>query len=238
MITMYKHFTVHSKNIITKLSFKFMGTLKRQIKPFKAPLRSSNPASFISIADKQNVAADNLKSSKQDGQLRKKTLAIDNDLRALHKEIDSLKSALDILAKYDKEKEVLKLIDKWRGVCQAGMSYMFNSTMIKIGKMGGYEELRRREIEAEKRKIEYQCADGIQDEIDGILESDQFKVLSPGEQAEIKDRLNERLVETQKWQEKQLELLEQKLLGSSNREMTMEELSKRLKIDYSMVFPL
>lgn len=154
-----------------------------------------------------------------------------------NKNIVQLQQGIKLLESYKSEEKNLILIDKWRGVCQSGMSYMLNSTLIKIDKLGGYEEMRRKEIDAEKRKIEYQLDDRLRYQMDEVTESDDFRLLSVEDQLEYKERMEEKLLETEALKEKQFAKLDQQLLETANHEMSMNELAKRLKIEFRLVFP-
>lgn len=180
-------------------------------------------------------------SSIEDRQLATQTRLLYNEVSrqkgSYKKHIEHLVQANRILANYEKEERVLELITKWRGICQAGMSYMLNSTLIKIDKMGGYEELLRRECEAEKRKLEYHFGDTLEEEMEAVFESEDFKALSEEVQQEYRDKMTEQSKEAQERKEKEFAALETKMKANVGREMTMQELSKRMKMDYSTIFP-
>ncbi|CCH61468.1 hypothetical protein TBLA_0E04130 [Henningerozyma blattae CBS 6284] len=154
----------------------------------------------------------------------------------LQKEITQLKTGIHILQNYEKELKVKELITKWRDVCQAGMSYMYNSAAIKIDRMGGFEEFRRKELENEKRRLEYQMDDSLQLEVDSILESEEFNNLTIDDQEEYKTQMNEKLEEMEKMKNSKLEALEAEMESSRNQTFTMQELAKRLKVDYKFIF--
>ncbi|SCU85112.1 LAMI_0C10176g1_1 [Lachancea mirantina] len=176
----------------------------------------------------------NRKDLKRRNEKREVTLI--TDINQLKRKILHLKSGIKILNSYEKETEVENLAFKWRRICQAGMAYMLNSTLIKIDKMGGYEELVRREIEAEKRKIEYQFSDNLEQDIENLLESEEFKMLSTDEQQEYRDKMDAKRQEVEDLQQKELQKLEEKLGKTRETQMTMQELARRLNVDYKMVF--
>ncbi|SCV05748.1 LANO_0H14312g1_1 [Lachancea nothofagi CBS 11611] len=157
-------------------------------------------------------------------------------IRKLRKQHSALESALKILGKFEKEREVLRLIEKWRSICQAGMSYLLNSTLLKISKMGGYEELVRKEAEAEKRKLEYHFSDQIQNQIDDIMDSDEFKLMTEYDQEELRQQMDQKREENDRFQRKELEKLDAKLKENSNSELTMQGLAVRLKVNHDMIF--
>ncbi|SCU82838.1 LADA_0C08240g1_1 [Lachancea dasiensis] len=159
-----------------------------------------------------------------------------DEIRALKKESASIESAIKVLNKHEKEQEVQLLIDKWKAICQGAMAFLMNSTLLKIGKMGGYEELVKKEVEAEKRKFEYQFSDQLENEIDGILESDDFKMLSEYDQEDLRRQMELKREESKAFQQRELEKLDAKTTSCAEGELTMEELAKRLKVDYNLIF--
>ena len=154
------------------------------------------------------------------------------------KNISQLKNANRILKRRinGEEKDISELIAKWRQICQGAMSYLLNSTLFKIDRMGGFEELVRREIEAEKAMIEDQVDSELQGEIEDIEDSEEFRSLPEDSKAEYKQRIEEKTTEMEVWKQKRFIALDEKLKGLAGREMDMEELSRRLKVDYSLVF--
>ncbi|QLL30904.1 hypothetical protein HG536_0A07190 [Torulaspora globosa] len=179
--------------------------------------------------------------SVEDRKLATQTRLLFNELSrqkaSYKKHIDQLKQAIKILESFETEERILDLISKWRGVSQAGMSYMLNSTLLKIDKMGGYEELLRRECEAEKRKIEYQFSDNLQEDMEAVFESEDFQALSEEMQQEYREQMMEQVKEAQIRKEKEFAEIELKMKQSAGQEMSMQELSKRMKLEYSMIFP-
>lgn len=179
--------------------------------------------------------------SLEDRKLATQTRLLFNELSrqkaSYKKHNDQLEQAIKIMSSFEKEERVIELISKWRGVSQAGMSYMMNSTLLKIDRMGGYEELLRRECEAEKRKIEYQFSDTLEQDMDTVLESEEFQALSKEMQQEYQDQMDWQLNEAQKRKDKEFEALESKMKQNAGQELSMQELSRRMKMDYSMIFP-
>ncbi|SMN22167.1 similar to Saccharomyces cerevisiae YPL121C MEI5 Meiosis specific protein involved in DMC1-dependent meiotic recombination, forms heterodimer with Sae3p [Maudiozyma saulgeensis] len=215
----------------------------------KCPMKSSFKSPFRSgITKLQNRGEVSLKTCNttytrllNEKQLSLQNRVIYNDLTRkisfYRKEITNLSEAINIMKKYDKELKLDELIMKWRNVCQSSMSYLFNATLFKIDKLGGYEEFIRKEIEAEKAKLEYQLDDSVEEEISGILESDEFQALPPDDQEEYKIKFEEKREEVEKVKQNALKVLDDKLILAQNKEITMEELTKRLKVDYNLVYP-
>lgn len=177
----------------------------------------------------------------EDQRLKNQTRLLYSELSkqksSYRRHIDQITQALKILEANQDEIRVLALIEKWRGIAQAGMSYMLNSTLIKITKMGGYEELLRKEFEAERRKLEYQINDGLMDDMEQIIESEEFQALSEDMQQEYKDQMNERMLEIQSKKDKEIAKLEDKMKENAGQELTMQELAKRIKMDFTLIFP-
>lgn len=189
----------------------------------------------------KNLILKKEKGTIEDRQLAAKSRLLNDELTrqiAIYRKSNfQLQQATKILNEYEKEIKVLKLIQKWRAVAQAGMSFLLNSTLLKISKLGGYEKLVRKELEAKKRKIEYQVDDTMQDQMDEVLESEDFQILPEEDQQEYKDCMADKIQEAQSWKEKEFTRLEEEFRNCADQEMTMEELSKRLKVEYALVFP-
>lgn len=212
-------------------------------KGFKSPFRSpfngtTKKVQKKSINRKYSGESNN---TLEDIQLSKSLKLLYNELtrqiRSYEKENANLKDAIKIATSYNKELETIQLCEKWRNICQGATSYLYNSTLFKIDKLGGYEEFIRKEVESEKKQMEYQLEDNLQVEIDNFLDSEEFQALSEDEQDEFKRKIKEQTEEVAKQKEKVLESLERKILGASGKEMTMKELALRLKIDYDFIFP-
>lgn len=207
-------------------------------KPFKSPVVGSRkPTSPLNLDANLALQNASIEDQKLIRELKNLENELDAQIRVYDKRSNTLKQGVKIASLFEKEEKVMCLIVKWRGVCEAGLSYLMNSTMLKINQMGGYEEFRRKEIENEKRKIEYQSDNGLQDQMDEMLESEEFRRLPIEEQEEIKQRIEDKTQEMRKWRQAEFERLENQLTACANQEMTMEELAKRLKVEYKMIFP-
>ncbi|CAL9729950.1 meiosis protein 5 [Monosporozyma unispora] len=148
-----------------------------------------------------------------------------------------LKEALKLLNNFDKEIRTKKLIQKWRNITQGVMSYILNMTLCKIDRIGGYEELRKKELKLQKKRLEYMLDDSMQDEVDNVFESEEFNQLPVDDQEEYKRVMEEKLKDFESHKAKELKKLEDEINSSANKEMDMEELAKRLKVSYPLVFP-
>lgn len=161
---------------------------------------------------------------------------LDRQIRDLTKKEFALKRAVKIMQTYDNELKTIELINKWRSTCQCGMSYMLNTILVKIDRMGGYQEYKRKEIEARKRQVEYQYDDGIQQQMEEILESPDFFHLPIEEKEEIRERMDEKVREAEEMKQNELQKFENELRKEDNDEMTLQELAAKLKVDYDMVY--
>lgn len=214
--------------------------IPRKRSTFKPPIKSSEripstPETLVK-ASVNKVSKGSIEDRKLTNELNLLNNEYTRQINSYKMENNQLRQAIKVLKNYEQETKVLNLIDKWRGISQGGMSYMLNSTMLKILKMGGYEELKRKEIEAEKRKIEYQMDDSLQDEMDNVLESEEFQMLPEEDQEEYKKRMQDKIDEMEICKEKALAKLEEQVNSSANQEMTMQELAQRLKMDYELIF--
>ncbi|CUS20461.1 LAQU0S01e07096g1_1 [Lachancea quebecensis] len=211
---------------ITKMS------LEIQRKPFKTP--------FLSSAKREGGSGSKAYRCKEisysNRQVSKEERILNEQIKKIRRDNTTLQNSLKILRKYERELEVLELIVKWRSICQAGMAYLMNSTLLKVNKMGGYEELIRKEVEAEKRRLEYQFAGRLQDEVDGVLDSEEFKALPESEQQWLRKDLQQKVDSNEKLQQNEIKKLDSKLNDSTNKQMTMQELANRLKVDYVLIF--
>lgn len=201
---------------------------------FKCPVITSTPRKSIQnrISKQTNLGGhkfSNRQTSLQYNELRKQ-------IREKEKENDQITDALKILNKYEKDLQIEQLISKWRGVCQGAMSYLFNETLFKVDKLGGYEEFIRREVDAEKARLEYQMDNSMEDEFSTLIESDEFQNLPLDDQEEYRARMEEQRNEAEILKEKSLQQLDKKMTEASGKEMTLEELARRLNVSYDLVY--
>ncbi|EJS41427.1 mei5p [Saccharomyces arboricola H-6] len=188
---------------------------------------------------------DNRICKKGDKDLKKHTnqkqLVIQNreltkQLNLLRQENNHLQQACKILSE-DKITENKKSIEKWRTICEMELSFILNSTLIKINRMGGYKDFLEKEMEGKKRRLEYQIDNGMEDQAYEVRESESFKQLSEVERQDWESQMNEQLEELEKNKVAELEKLNRVLLDSEGKEFDMAELCTRLKLDYNLVFP-
>ncbi|CAI4861774.1 CRB_1a_G0054870.mRNA.1.CDS.1 [Saccharomyces cerevisiae] len=164
-----------------------------------------------------------------------KEIAIKNreltkQLTLLRQENNHLQQACKILSE-NKIIENRKSIEKWRDNFQRwNCLFILNSTLIKINRMGGYKDFLEKEMEAKKRRLEYQIDNGMEDQICEIKESDDFRQLSEVEKQEWESQMNEQLKELEKKKKiAELEKLNKVLHDSEGKDFGMAELCTRLK---------
>ncbi|CCD25029.1 Mei5p NDAI_0E02120 [Naumovozyma dairenensis CBS 421] len=181
--------------------------------------------------------------------LKKKNMLLHNELvnqiKSYERENNELKRMQKFITNdYSRgggEGSTQQLIKKWRSISQMTMSYLLNSISCKIDKMGGYEEFIRKEFNMEKQKLEYHLDDGIRESYEEVMESEEFQNLNKDEQLEYQEQMENKLVELENFKTKQLERLENEfqsiIKNDSQGGLDMKQLAKRLKVDYSLVFP-
>lgn len=199
-------------------------------KPFQCPFKNGNKLKF------KEESIDTLTSNTRKITIHSNTKNKPFSKCILSTEIKEFKQALNILNNYEKELNTRRLIRKWRCITQGAMSYILNMTLCKIDKIGGYEELRKKEFDLQKKRLEYMMDDSMQDEMDTIIESEDFKSLPIDDQVEYQTMMDERLKNFQIHKQNELDRLEKQMNNTTNSEMNMEELAERLKVDYKMVF--
>lgn len=187
---------------------------------------------YNSLIDKNEM------TSNLNKELKRMENEIDKEIRGLVKKESKLKRANQILSSYENEIKTKNLIQKWRSICQSGMSYLLNSVQLKIDRMGGYQEYKRKEVDAIKRQIEYKYDDSLQQQMDEILESPDFFHLPEEEKNEIRECMDERIKEVEEIKLKELEKVEKKLQQADIQEMTLQELASKIKVDYDLVYCL
>ncbi|AET41579.1 Mei5p Ecym_8301 [Eremothecium cymbalariae DBVPG len=199
-------------------------------KTFKVPFRTTSD-----IKSPKNEFLN--QGSQISSEIKQLESRIDSELREYNKKETLLKRAVKVASTYDQEENTRDLIVKWRGVCQGAMAYILNSTILKINKMGGYKEFKQKEVEKLKKQIEYQADDGIEEQINMVLESEDFLMLPSEEQQEIREQMEEKRLEAEKEKEKALARLEVQFGDNEQDEMTLQELAQRLKVEYNLVYP-
>ncbi|CCC69128.1 hypothetical protein NCAS_0C01380 [Naumovozyma castellii] len=207
--------------------------------PFKGVVTPNSSLVQKSVSLKKAVVIDN---NSEETRLNRGQKLLVNELDKQIRSYERLNIELIQAIKYldDDNSEELKteqLINKWRDISQSTMAYLLNSILNKIDKMGGYEEFRQKEIEREKTQLEYQLDDGIEESFGSILESDEFKMLSLEDQDEYKQEMETKLKEMEEFKQKQLEKFEKEMENVTNKQLDMKELSKRLNVEYDLVFP-
>lgn len=157
-------------------------------------------------------------------------------INSFKKTKDSLLQAIKILKSIDKEEKTEKCIDKWRDVSVREMSYILNMTLLKINKMGGYEEFVRKEVEGEKDSLRYNSKNDFEEQMEDYFHSSEFQNLEPDEQERIKKEAADQIEIINEKMEKKLNKLNAKIEEAANRDFDMQDLCKRLQVDFHLVF--
>jgi hypothetical protein len=163
--------------------------------------------------------------------LRRKETELDMKIRKTKGRIESLKRAKNILSKQDTMSNE-DLILKWRDAAQKASNYLLNAAVEKVNKAGGKKEFKRREREKLKESLEYSIDNSFQDRIGEITNSEEYDNLPEDEKERILDDLD-------KEHERAMEEAGKSLMDDEieDDEFTMNDLYKRLKMDYKLVYP-
>ncbi|CCE82020.1 Piso0_002712 [Millerozyma farinosa CBS 7064] len=149
---------------------------------------------------------------------------IDRQIREWQKKKDMIVKAVRY-KKTNESERIDQLICKWRDVCQSASNYLLNSMQLKIMHSGGYrvwkEKNSRKDVDRaqeQEQRIE---------ELNDIVNSEEFGDLSTLEQSDIMDHLHDlskdSLTDTED--------------NNEEEEFTMQMLYKMLNIDYDTVYP-
>lgn len=174
-------------------------------------------------------------------QLSKMTY-VEESMRHMDREILKYKQRLEKLekikakrAKSSEKDELEQLIEKWRKAAQAASNYMMNEAQLKIDRMGGIEEYRKKQNENKLRRMRFKYDNAVLPELEQFMESDQYKHLDKYQKEEFlgKKRKMEKLGE-------EIESGEYKPTGDNHveedTEFSMKELYRQLHLDYDLVY--
>ncbi|KAL6944996.1 hypothetical protein ACO0QE_002439 [Hanseniaspora vineae] len=175
-------------------------------------------------------------ASNTKAELLKKDRTLNLTIISLKKTRNSLTQAIKVLKDIHKEKETETCIEKWRDVSIKEMNYILNMTLLKINKMGGYEEFVRKEVEAEKDGLRYNGGTEFEEQMEEYFDSEEFQNLEPDEQERIKKEGADQIEAINGKMEKELEKLDAKIDEATNKDFEMQNLCKKLQVDYHLVF--
>ncbi|QPG74925.1 hypothetical protein FOA43_002263 [Brettanomyces nanus] len=205
------------------------------------PIGSSSPLTLRSFSSPPaELRSNKIPLQVRLNQISKSTYVGESD-RQLKREILKYRTILDKLAKIKQRREhktvddVDRLVDKWRNTAIAASNYMLNEARLKINKIGGIEEYRRKQQVSKLRKLKFQYDNNMLSEIEDYMKSDVYKVLDKYEKEQVRDRKKEI--------EKISEGIESGDYPGSDKqqnndnEFSMRELYAQLHLDYEIVYP-
>ena len=159
--------------------------------------------------------------------------------RQLQREILKYQSEINLMKKLKKYRETNdtekldRLIDKWRDIAAKGSNYLYNEARLKISRMGGLDEFRKKQKKTKLRKMKFEYDESLLYRIEEYMESEEYKNLDNYEKEEVISRKKEI--------EEMSEKIENGDFLSDNDddeedEFTMKELYKQLGLDYDLVY--
>ncbi|VEU21762.1 DEKNAAC102714 [Brettanomyces naardenensis] len=201
----------------------------------------SNSMSPLAVRSFSSPSAD-LRSIKiplqvQLNQLSKESYVGESE-RELKRKMLKYKGMFDKLEKIKKQREggendeLDQLIDKWRDAARAASNYMLNEARLKINKMGGIEEYRRKQQTSKLRKLKFQYDSTMLSEIEEYMNTEKYKNLDTFEKQEVIDRKREIEKISEKIENGEYEANDE----HNDSEFSMKELFGQLHLDYDLVW--
>ncbi|GMF06871.1 unnamed protein product [Ambrosiozyma monospora] len=108
-----------------------------------------------------------------------------------------------------------------------------NEARLKIDRMGGIEEYRKRQKQAKMRRKKYQFDESLLYRLEEYIESDEFKELDKYDKNEILKKKREAEKMSERIENGEFDLSDQE---EDESEFTMEELYKQTGLDYKLVY--
>lgn len=159
--------------------------------------------------------------------------------RQLQREILKYQSEVNLMKKIKKYRETNdtekldRLIEKWRNIAEKGSNYLYNEARLKISRMGGLEEFRKKQKKSMLRKKKFEFDESLLYRIEEYMESEEYKNLDDYEKEEVISRKKE--IEEMSEKIENGEFLQDDESNDED-EFTMKELYKQLGLDYSLVY--
>lgn len=158
-------------------------------------------------------------------------LSLKTRVNQMKKEVGVLQS----VKKYRNGKDLDPLIEKWKLNGQMAANHLFNDAKIKIERMGGIMEFKKRERKLKNRQRRFEFDDSMILELDDYMRTDEFQSLDNYDKQGILER------------KQQLEDIQEKFENESDKEdndgsdddkgeLTLEELFKQMKMDINLFF--
>lgn len=162
--------------------------------------------------------------------------------RQLEREITKYTSEINLMKKIKKYREtndtqkLNELIEKWRDIAQKGSNYLFNAAKLKISRMGGIEEFRKRQKKSKLKKMKFEFDESLLFRIEEYMETEEFKNLEGYEKEEVLSRKKELEEMSEKLENGQIAFGDEEEEDDDDDEFTIEELYKQLGLDYELVY--
>ncbi|GAV27301.1 hypothetical protein PMKS-000765 [Pichia membranifaciens] len=160
--------------------------------------------------------------------------------RQLQREILKYQSEINLMKKLKNYRETNdtekldRLIDKWRDIAAKGSNYLYNEAKLKISRMGGLEEFRKKQKKTKLRKMKFEYDESLLYRIEEYMESEEYKNLDSYEKEEVISRKKE--IEEMSEKIENGDFLSDDNDDDEEDEFTMKELYKQLGLDYSLVY--
>lgn len=163
--------------------------------------------------------------------------------RQLKRDIIKLQTEINIMKKVKKYRDsgehdkLIELIDKWKNIAEMASNYMFNQASVKVSRMGGMNEFRKRQKKSKLRKMKYEFDEGMLYRLEEYMESEGFRNLDKYDQNELLDRKAEMEKMSEKIENGDIPLSDDdEEEEDGGDEFTMKDLYKQLGLDYELVF--
>lgn len=213
--------------------------------PISLRARYGSAQSPLAVRSFSSPAADIRMSGKipiqvQLNQLSKSTFVEENE-RQLEREIQRYEQSIEKLKSIEKERskdakgdDLDGLIAKWRDAAKAASNYVLNDAKLKIDRMGGIEEYRKKQQGSRLRQLRFQYDTTALSELDDFMRSPKYKSLGKVEKEEVEDR--KRAIEKMGEKIEHGELPGGNSGGDLEKEFSMRELYGQLNLDYNLVY--
>ncbi|KAG0676330.1 hypothetical protein C6P42_001308 [Pichia californica] len=202
------------------------------VRVFSTPLADLRSSSTVKTA--VQIKLNQLSSKEYNDEYERQ---LQRDILKYQSEINKMKK----IKKYRDSKEDQKLdqlIEKWRDIAEKGSNFLFNEAKLKIERMGGIEEFRKKQKRSKLRKMKFEFDESLLYKIEEYMESDEYKNIEGYEKEEIISRKKELEKISEQIENGQIprENNQNDDSSSENDEFTMEELYKQLGLDYKIVY--
>lgn len=203
------------------------------VRSFSTPLLDlrSNDEKKTQVQIKLNQISAKENLEEKERQLRRDILKYQN-------EVNTMKQVKKYRASQESDK-LEDLIVKWRDIAERASNYMLNEAKLKIDRMGGVDEFRKRQKKSKLRKMKFEFDENLLYRIEEYMESEEYKNLDTYDQEEIKSKRREMQAMSEKLERGEIPLGNEDQESeddNESNEFTMKDLYKQLKLDYRLVY--